>query len=162
MSSAVAIPNQKDMLDLLSMIQELVGAPITGSPFFYPISSGALLANATNFPVPVTISQNPFLWMAIVQASATSNSYSISFRDVQRGFDFMPAPVLSAGIVGTAQNPNYLLQPYLFELQSQIQFNFNELSGNPNTINLVLWGINPDQRSLQLLRQLGIYSAQGA
>lgn len=153
------LPNQQDTLGLIQLLQELTGSPVTGQAFFYPITT-VLAASATNIAIQTTINQNPFLWMAIVEASATSPLYNLQFRDQQRQLDFQPAAILSQGIVGSVTNPNYLFQPYLFEIQSQIQTTFNELSGAQNTVNLVLWGINPDQRSLQLLRQFGLYSAQ--
>lgn len=156
--STPSAADQNSLMQALALLQELVGAPITGQFYQYDSGPQVLTALAAG-QAGVTVLSNPFLLMAIM--STQTGAFTLQIIDGQSKNYFSQNPVPNASLCGTAQAPFYLAQPYLFQTNAQIQVPIVDLSNAGNTVELTFTGINPDTRSLDILQQFRLWNAKG-
>jgi hypothetical protein len=75
-----------------------------------------------------------------VNASATSVTATLLFRDSGTRLELMNRPTMLALVTGIGQQPYVLPQPALFVKNSNIELVITDLSGQNNTIQVVFCG----------------------
>ncbi len=106
--------------------------------FDYVFPSVTLAANG-NGPSVLQIQYDAdFEWIWVVGSS--TGAFTVQLQDTSTGRNLSNSPVNSANFMGTAQLPFPLVEPYLLARSTSVQANFADLSGAPNTIQLVLRG----------------------
>lgn len=70
-----------------------------------------------------------------------TGAYRLQIADLSCGWTFSDQQVADADLVGTAQQPNVLLHPQLALANSSLQVQASDVSGNTNTIEIVIEGV---------------------
>lgn len=118
-------------------------------PFWYPINV-TLTANQSGIAGNVTTDNDADFELRELIASSTG-AFQIQLTDRFTSRPLLPANLVdntgaqvfgvnSVNLFGTAQLPFILPIPYILLRQSTVVGSFKDLSGAPNTIQVVLWG----------------------
>jgi hypothetical protein len=107
-----------------------------------------LTANQT-LTVPLNIQSFPFKWIKAIsyatgafEFNAIHNQPSYQFFNVQANIaGGGTGLVRDVNFWGTAQQPNVLLQPYIFPYNTTVSFTVHDLSGSGNLVRLFLEGV---------------------
>jgi hypothetical protein len=93
--------------------------------------------------VPYVVdTQGHFEW-AYLMSRQTSPAFTVNIFDPGTRRNLMNNPIHAATLLGTAQRPGMLVETYLLNTENagrELQFDFTDLSGAPNTVETVLHG----------------------
>ena len=106
--------------------------------FDYVFPSVVLAANGPGVSVLQIQYDSDFEWIWLV--STQTGPYTVTLQDTSTGRSLSNSPVNSANFAGTAQLPFPLVEPYLLARSTSVQATFADVSGAPNTVQLVLRG----------------------
>lgn len=79
-------------------------------------------------------------FQAIWLIANSTGAFNCIFSDGSTGRQFMSTAVRNTNLFGTAQNPFPMLPPYVFKRQGSIILQLTDVSGAPNTIQVVFSG----------------------
>lgn len=122
-----------------------ISGDLTDQLFWYVWSPAQLAANQLGVLSTLTIDNDADFRARWLIASSTG-AFSVEIKDLYAGgAPWMPTPINSVNIFGTAQLPFVLPKPYPVYRTSSLQAKFNDLSGAPNTIQACLVGYKIDK-----------------
>jgi hypothetical protein len=106
-------------------------------PFWYPINV-ALGAGLGGFG-SVTMDNDADFELREIIANSTGR-FTVALLDRFTSRPMMPTTINDQNVFGTAQLPFILPIPYIILRTSTIAATLLDLSGNPNAVQLILWG----------------------
>lgn len=107
------------------------------------------LTGSQTLTIPLNIQSFPFKWIKAVAESTGSFEFNCVHNQPSYQFFNVQANIAGGGtglvqdvnFWGTAQQPNVLLQPYIFPYNTTISFTVHDLSTTNNVVRLFLEGV---------------------
>ncbi len=134
-------------------------AYIPGLFYGYASPYIALGANAAQ-TVFINIVNSPFKW--VFSTSIQTGPFTVQIFDGKAQRQFFNTPLYYSLVFGTGTAPFPVLNPWIFDLQSNIQIQLQDLSGNTNNIQLGFIGVQLVASQSQSTGRTASASAGGA
>lgn len=109
-------------------------------PFWLTTPVRAVIAANGIFEVDVDIGDDGHFEATHLIGTATSNSYTLNILDPDTKRSISNGQLNAAASVGTGLNPQRLAVPWLFPAGKRLRFQFTDLSGSTNTVDICLRG----------------------